>query len=169
MQKWIIFILAGVLCLSCTESTNNPENTVDNEESLPTSLFTKEKPQDAISITQARSLQSGSTVKVHGQIMGNKKPFVEGRASFIIGDPAKISACEDECDAPWDCCCDDKKTIAAAILSIQVLNQDGKVVKATIKGREGLKELSKVVVTGKVAPGSNDQFMVINAQEIYVE
>ena len=170
MQKWIVFILTGILCLSCAENANNSsENSTTTEEPLPTVLFTKEKPQDTISITQARSLQPGSIVKVHGQIMGHRKPFTEGRASFIIGDPEKISVCEDACGAPWDCCCDDKKTRAAATLSIQVLNQDGNVIKATLKGHGGLKELRKVVVTGKVAPGSNDQFMVINAQEIYVE
>lgn len=166
MQKLMIFFLISFLCLSCSE---NITETTESQETLPTNLFAKNKLENAISVSKARSLKPGSEVKVFGQIMGNRSPFVEERASFILGDPQKIKPCDDKCDAPWDCCCDDKKTIAASVLSIQVLNKDSRVINTALKGQNGLKELSKVIVKGKIAPGSSDQFMIINADEIYVE
>ncbi len=170
MQKLTIFLMIILLCLACTKSAD-PEATSTSQkvESLPGNLFAETKPMDAISITVARSLPAGTKVKVFGEILGSKHPFVDERASFIIGDTDKISVCEDACGAPWDCCCDDKKTIAAATLSVQVLNKKGQVIKTGLKGKGGLKELSKVAIEGEIDSRSTADFMIVNADKIYVE
>jgi len=52
----------------------------------------------------------GDEITVSGKIMGNAKPFVDGRSAFILGDPAVLTSCNedptDKCTTPWDTCCD---------------------------------------------------------------
>ena len=52
----------------------------------------------------------GDDITVSGKIMGNGKPFVDGRSAFILGDPEVLTPCNedpaDKCTTPWDVCCD---------------------------------------------------------------
>lgn len=112
----------------------------------------------------------GDTITVKGWIMGNMSPFVEGRAAFILGDPKVITACSerpgDGCTTPWDNCCDDDKDIQRATATIQIVGEDGRVLKEGIEGVEGIEKLSKLLVTGTVAEGSTPKNLVINASAI---
>ncbi len=56
----------------------------------------------------------------------------------------------------------------AGTATIQLLDGNGKVLAQDIKGVGGLKELSRVVVAGTVAPEATPESLVINAQAIYV-
>lgn len=53
-------------------------------------------------------------------------------------------------------------------MTVQVVDEEGKLVKKTLRGVGGVKELSTVTVTGEVAEGSNDSNMLINAAGIFV-
>ena len=115
----------------------------------------------------------GDEITLTGRIMGSKKPFVEGRAAFMVGDPELLTACNempgDECKTPWDACCDsaeDKKTGTA---TIQIAGADGKVLAEGVEGVGGLKNLATVVVTGKVAPGSSADALIVNATALQVK
>lgn len=114
--------------------------------------------------------QPGDTVTVSGWIMGNDSPFVEGRAAFILGDPKVITACserpDDACSTPWDNCCDSPEDIQRATATIQVVGEDGRVLKEGLEGVEGIGKLSKLRVTGTVAEGSSARSLVINASAI---
>ena len=55
------------------------------------------------------------------------------------------------------------------MLSVQVVDQEGKVLKTGLKGKNGLKELALVTVKGKIAPQSNDFVTIINANAIQVD
>lgn len=114
----------------------------------------------------------GDELVLKGRVMGSLSPFVEGRAAFIIGDEAKLTACNDipgdECETPWDNCCDSKEAKQVGIASIQVLGADGRVLKEGIEGVGGLGKLSRVVVAGTVAEGSGADNLVINARAIRV-
>jgi hypothetical protein len=114
----------------------------------------------------------GDEITISGKIMGNAKPFVEGRAAFTVADPSIITPCnenpDDACDTPWDACCDTKEQKLIGLASVQVLGSDGRVLKENLEGVGGLTNLSSVTVTGKVADGSSADSLVVNATAIRV-
>jgi hypothetical protein len=104
--------------------------------------------------------------------MGNVKPFVEGRAAFIVADPSIITACSDkpgdECETPWDACCDTPEDKKKAIATIQIVNPEGRVLKQGIEDTGGLAKLATVTVSGKIAENSGGDVLIINATAIGV-
>lgn len=112
----------------------------------------------------------GDEITVSGKIMGNEKPFVEGRSAFILGDPAVLTPCNedpaDKCTTPWDVCCDSPEDKKRGIATIQVVGADGRVLKESVEGVGGLINLATVTVSGKVAAGSSADLLIINAQAI---
>ena len=112
----------------------------------------------------------GDEITVSGKIMGNEKPFVEGRSAFILGDPEVLTACNedpaDKCTTPWDACCDSPEDKKRGIATIQIVGADGRVLKESVEGVGGLANLASVTVTGKVAEGSSADALIINAQAI---
>lgn len=122
--------------------------------------------------TLRTSAKPGDEVTVNGKVMGNEKPFVDGRAAFILGDTEVLTACnenpDDKCSTPWDNCCDSKEDKKRGTATIQVVDGDGRVLKEPIEGAGGLAKLSNVTVTGKVAEGSSADLLIINASAIKV-
>ncbi len=112
----------------------------------------------------------GDQITVSGKIMGNEKPFVDGRSAFILGDPEVLTACNedpaDKCTTPWDVCCDSPEDKNRGIATIQIVGADGRVLKESVEGVGGLANLAAVTVTGKVAEGSSADLLIINAQAI---
>ncbi len=130
-------------------------------------------PASPIQIAELRkSAKPGDTVTFTGEVIGSYDVFMEGRAVMIMGDPNKITPCNripgDECETPWDVCCDDPDHITAAIVTVQVLDESGKPLKIGLKGVGGVTELSAVTVTGEVDKKSNDKNMIINATGLFV-
>jgi hypothetical protein len=114
--------------------------------------------------------KSGDEITVTGRIMGNGKPFVDGRSAFILGDPEVLTACNenpaDKCNTPWDNCCDSPEDKKRGIATIQIVGADGRVLKEGVEGVGGLVNLATVTVSGKVAEGSSAEALIINAQAI---
>ena len=112
----------------------------------------------------------GDEITVNGKIMGNANPFVEGRSIFILGDKEVLTACNeipgDECDTPWDNCCDSKEDKKRGTATIQVVDAEGRVLKEPVEGIGGLAKLADVTVSGTVAEGSSTNLLIINAQAI---
>jgi len=104
--------------------------------------------------------------------MGTPSPFVEGRAVFVLGDEATITPCDamaaDHCPKPWDACCDPADIRMKGTATIQVIDESGRPVKAGLKGVNGLSELSRVTVTGTVAPHSSQMAFIVNADAIHI-
>lgn len=127
-----------------------------------------------IPIPEARkTLKPGDEVLLQGRVMGVRNPFVNGRAVFVLGDNETITPCtemgeEDHCRTPWDACCDLVEVRASGTASIQVLDEDGKVLTHGLKGVNGLRELSRVTVKGVVAPMASAEAFVVNAKALYV-
>ena len=116
------------------------------------------------------SAKPGDVITVSGKIMGNEKPFVEGRSAFILGDPEVLTPCNedpaDKCTTPWDVCCDSPEDKKRGIATIQIVGADGRVLKESVEGVGGLVNLATVTVTGKVADGSSADALIINAQAV---
>ena len=171
MKHTILTLLMIGLMVGCGKKEEAKTLTEKPKIEIPQSVFST-KMDKGISVLEARKHKAGDKITVQGKIMGSMSPFVEGRASFIIGDPAKLTSCDlkegDPCETPWDVCCDDSQDIADSTLSIQLVDKNGKVLKTGLKGINGLKELSNVVVEGTVDSSSNEMVMIINAESISV-
>jgi hypothetical protein len=135
--------------------------------------FVAEAPADARSIHAVRDLaQPGDSVTLSGLVMGREKPFVDDRAAFVLGDPEVLKHCGeipgDECDTPWDVCCESAENKRIGTATIQLVGEDGRVLRQGLKGVGGLSELSRVTLTGTVAETSTAEALVINAASIHV-
>jgi len=170
-------ILSTALALFALNSCKESEITVTEETVTPSAsfgkYFTDEELTDAQDIHVARTTaKPGDKITLKGEVMGREKIFVDGRASFIMGDPTKLTTCDkmpgDNCTTPWDACCDSKELKKVGIASIQIVDEDGRVLDGDIKGTDGLKELSTITVTGTVAENSTEDNLVVNATRIRV-
>lgn len=98
-------------------------------------------------------------VVVVGRVGGSVKPFVEGRAGFLMVDTSLTPT--DGCDTPWDFCELTKEEVAAARVSVKFVGPDGKTHPVGAKELFGIKELSTVVVKGKVTRDDKDNVGVL--------
>ena len=174
----IVALGLAVAFSSCSDDKNaTSDQTESNKHNKDlaslTVLLLSEAPANAIDIADMRQKAVvGDPVVFKGKAMGGHDIFHDGRAIMRLGDPKKITSCDlnpgENCKTPWDVCCDDFEVIKASIVSVQIVDKDGKPLKTTLRGLGGMKELSKVIVTGQVAEGSNKDNMIINATGIYV-
>jgi len=111
--------------------------------------------------------KKGDTLTLQGKIMGSPHPFVGGRAAFTMGDPEVLISCDlmegDTCETPWDNCCDDPKLIQAQTVLVQIVDDQGIVLRAPIKGVQGIAELSELRVTGIVESDPSNGVLILNA------
>jgi hypothetical protein len=141
-------------------------------DSVPAGFFLRETPESAKDLSDVRmsgEVKKGDTVAVRGVIGGSSQPFVKDRAVFtLMGSALKPCSAnpEDKCTQPWDYCCETRADIAANSATIRVVNDRGQPLRTDIKGRAGLKELSEVVVVGKVAETSRGA-LILDAEGIY--
>ena len=178
MKKTILltFGLAFTL-ISCSEKDKDTTDTSKQElksDSAISKLLLKEEPKEAVGIAELRkTAKPGDTVTFTGAVIGSDSVFIKGRAIMVMGDPTKITSCDlhpgDNCQTPWDVCCDDPDVIKESILTVQVVDGSGRPLKADLTGVGGLKELSKATITGTVAKSSNESNMLINATGIYIQ
>ncbi len=142
-------------------------------DTLPESLFLKESPTTATDVAELKkTAKAGDEVTLRGQIGGQAKDVFNGsRAMFMLAD-MKLKSCDkipgDKCETPWDFCCVPATEKAASIAIVQVVDEKGKLVKATLKGANGLDHLKVVTVKGKVAKNESGN-LIVNATGIYVE
>lgn len=119
-----------------------------------------------------KTASPGDLVTIKGRVMGRNDLFVEGRAAFILGDPELLTACsdipDDDCKTPWDTCCDSKESRRDGTATIQLRGAGGRVLAKSLKGEQGLKELSVVTVKGTIDEHSSADSLIINAQSIHV-
>ena len=161
-----LFLFASCQKKETTAAVTEPAVSLD-------SYFTETAPTDPQPIHLVRTTaKAGDTVTVSGKVMGRLHPFVDGRAAFVLGDPEKISSCDtmpdDECETPWDACCETKEALQQATATIQIVGADGRVLKSSAKGSHGLKELSTVTLTGTLDKASTPEALVINAAVLHV-
>lgn len=173
MKKTILLTLGLAFTLASCSEDKETSTTESNDNGPLAEIVLSSAPDKPLDIAVLRkSGKPGETVTFTGEVIGSDPVFMDGRAIMIMGDPKKLTACNkkpgDECERPWDVCCDDPDVITASIVTVQVVDDAGKPVKAGLRGVGGVKELSTVTVTGEVAKGSNESNMLINATGIFV-
>jgi len=172
VRAGVLSITAGLaLCFGCDSKTSPPAGGVTTTVALPAGLILAAAPEGSQSVEAAKeSAAAGKTITMRGRIGGSLAPFVPGRAVFtLMGDG--LESCsdnpDDKCATPWDYCCEQPKDIALHAATVQVLDATGAPLKADLKGRNGIKELSEVVVVGTVAVADGGT-LVVNATGIFV-
>ena len=138
---------------------------------LPEGFFLEKEPAEAKFVEEAKpAAKAGEKILIRGRVGGNVAPFVEGRAVFTIVGPG-IKACSDKkeegCKTPWDYCCENAETIAKHSALIQVVDSSGAPLRTNMKGANGLKELSDVIVVGTTKEAKGN-LLIIYATNIYI-
>ncbi|MHC4820110.1 MAG: hypothetical protein ACYTDX_00140 [Planctomycetota bacterium] len=178
-----LLFVSGLVVAGCNkpDDSSKPTDTTPTEEGppaaaggLPETLMVPVAPPDPKPIGELRaSAKEGDTVVFFGEIGGDLVPFVEGRASMMVVDGTDIYSCEempdDSCETPWDFCCEDPKKVRAVAATVQVVGEDGRPLKADLKGWKGLKEQDDVIIVGTVGPRPDPAVFVVNATAIYVK
>jgi len=172
-MKHSILILAAALLAACEKSATIESTAATAPSATLNAVINATPAGEAMAIHRVReSAKAGDTVTVSGQVMGNIRPFIDGRAAFILGDPELLTACNDipgdECETPWDNCCDSPEDKKRGTATIQVVDADGRVLRENIEGVGGIGKLARLAVTGIVADGSSPEALVINASAITV-
>lgn len=152
---------------SCGVHHEGASSSASASAALPESFALSAAPAGATTVLAARaSTPSGQRVALSGRA----KDFVDGRAVFTLID-ASIPSCldmdvKDHCKTPWDYCCQDQGDVARASATIE-FRQDGKPLKASLKGFHGLDHLAQVVVTGTLAKDEAGN-LSLDADGLYV-
>lgn len=174
--KYLLILKLGLVAamISCSEESKVADNASGGSSATLESVLLESPPANAIAISGMRKTANpGDEVTFSGTLIGSKSIFMENRAVMVMGDPEKITACNlipgDGCETPWDVCCDDPDVIKASIVTVQVVDENGKPLKSGLKGLGGMEELSAVTVTGIVANSSSASNMLVNATGIYVQ
>lgn len=172
-MKPTLLLAAVCLLASCREKPAATQSPAVPGDELSKVLASEPSGEaQAIHIVRTTA-KPGDEITLAGRIMGSAKPFVEGRAAFILGDPAVLTPCNehpgDDCAKPWDTCCDTAKDKKTGTATIQIVGTDGKVLRESLEGVGGLQNLATVTVTGKVAAGSSADLLIVDATAIRVE
>ncbi|NQV27945.1 MAG: hypothetical protein HQ518_26650 [Rhodopirellula sp.] len=151
--------VAGSLLLvtGCAQESSTTSSATDPNHSAASSidgskyLLTAE-PANATTVIEAREKsEDGADVALVGRIGGSESPWVDGRAAFSIVDQT-LKACSDipgdECETPWDYCCETHKLPSSTAL-VKFVDQEGRPLKVDARELLNLKELQTVVVRGK--------------------
>lgn len=169
-MKYLPLFLTLALLPACKKSESQAETTP--AVSFDSYFTTIAPPAPQPIHTLRTSAKPGDQVVVSGIVMGREKPFVEGRAAFVLGDPAKLTPCnkmpDDACKTPWDACCDSPELKREGTATVQITGTDGRVLKQSLKGIHGLTELSNVTLTGVVDKASTAEALIINATALHV-
>jgi hypothetical protein len=183
MIKYVLFVavttVLAVALTGCGDSPGAQKSTELKKESapatsaaLPAGLLLSEAPGGAKDVSATKKeAKEGDEVVIRGQVGGREEVFTAGRAAFLIAD-MKLPACSkrkgDKCATPWDFCCETPETRTANTATIQIVDDQGKVLKSDVRGASGIDHLSVLVIKGKVAK-REEQNLVINATGIFVE
>jgi len=148
---FFMLLAAAMLTLGCSQgqdSQSTSPGTVPSDEKY---LLASE-PQGAQGVIHVReNAQDEQTVIVVGRIGGSENPWVERRAAFSIVD-LSLQACSDkegdECETPWDYCCETDLLPKATVL-VKVVDDSGNLVAMDARELLLAKELQTVVVAGE--------------------
>ena len=154
--------LVAVLAIGCSQEFENSQAAVEGAKYLASA-----EPIGARGVSAVReTAQDDDQVVVVGRIGGGIKPWIEGRAAFVLVDAAVQLACKEgeTCSEGCACCAED---LADATALVKFLNAEGRIVPIDARKLLGVKELDAVVVQGtaKRDPSGN---LTVLASGIYI-
>jgi len=139
------FLAALAICLVFTGCA---DSTVSEPVAVKSSEFTlTTEPANALEILDAREqAKDGEPIVVVGRLGGGIKPWIDGRAAFLVVD-TRVQGCGegDKCDENCPGC---SKEMAEASTMVKFHGADGKVLATDARQLLGVKELETVVIRG---------------------
>ncbi|MGB1129152.1 MAG: hypothetical protein ACPG4K_03805 [Haloferula sp.] len=173
MKSILPVTLLAAFLVSCSETEPSVEVEAPAASPELEAVFVDRIAEEASPIHLARAtVQPGDVIVLKGQVMGAAEPFVDGRAAFVLGDRAKLTPCnekpDDGCETPWDTCCDPKEDFREGTATIQVVGEDGRILKEGIEGVGGLEKLTRILVKGEVAEQTAPGNLIVNAEAIQI-
>ncbi|HMF15206.1 MAG TPA: hypothetical protein VKE94_22985 [Gemmataceae bacterium] len=108
--------------------------------------------------------KDGDDILVEGRVGGSRKPFLEGLAGFTIVDPSLRSCSDrpgDNCDAPWDYCCESPADLKRATALVKFVDENGKTLKKDARELLGVEALQTVVVRGKAKRDADGNLTIL--------
>ena len=156
--------IGSVLCLAVWAGCN--KSTTDSLSRSPdNALLLAAEPAGAIDVMNVRAeAQDGQPVVVLGRIGGGAKPWIDGRAAFLLTDERIVPSCSDECDAGCTQCAVE---VAEATTMVKFLDAQGAVLNVDARELLGVKDQQIVVIRG-VASRDDAGNVSIAANGIYV-
>lgn len=157
--------LAAILFLSTGCAQSPTATAIPSADATQFQLTTE--PAGASEVLDVKdNAKDGQPIVVVGRLGGGLKPWVDGRAAFLIVDTRILPSCEEEGVCKSDCPDCAKEMIAASTM-VKFMGQDGKVMPIDARTLLGVKEEETVVVQG-VANRDKTGNVSISAQGIFV-
>jgi hypothetical protein len=171
MQRYILIcgliVSAALIVVGCERSANvnNPSGAVAIQSEGADGLLLAEEPEGAKGVLDVRKdAKDGDEVLVVGRVGGRAEPLVKGRASFTIVDPS-LKTCSDipgdNCERPWDYCCENPSDLARATVLVKFVDEGGKTVARDARELLGVEPLQTVVVRGKAKRDADGNLTVL--------
>jgi hypothetical protein len=149
----------GSTASTTPESSGAAATTVVNGEKY----LLAEEPDDAVGVIEARETASnGDPLVIVGRIGGSDKPWVEGRAAFMLLDASMALVAEGTESGEGevcmgDCCANER---AECTTLVKVVD-NGALVPADSRQLLGVKENDFVVIRGKASKDESGNFTVL--------
>jgi len=161
----LAFAFAAVaLVVGCNQEKNGASETA-GPDPAGQKFVLAEEPAGAKGVVDARkTAKDGDEIVIVGRIGGDKSPWIEGKAAFLIVDPSFKSCSDregDNCPTPWDYCCERPDELAKGIATIKFVDEQGKTIGADARKLLGLKEMNTVVVKGKAKRDQDGNLIVL--------
>jgi len=166
------FLITVTLSVAITGCKQQGEPDAAAQAPLPAGLLLTREPPGARPVEDVKKgAKVGDAVTIRGVVGGSKDPFVEGRAMFTLMGfglkPCGAGSPMPDCATPWDYCCDLPGDIAAHSATVQFVDANEKPLRVSLKGKGGIKELSELIVVGKVKQVEG-KLLIVNATGVYV-
>jgi hypothetical protein len=158
-------LFALTLILGCGQST---ESSAKKPSPEGQKYLLAAEPAGAKNVTEIRAAaKDDDEVVVVGRIGGSTEPWVKGMAAFTIGDVA-VKACSelegDTCPTPWDFCCE--RDLGSKIIAVKFEDENGEVIDTDARELFAVKELTTVVVRGKIKNDKDGVKLIANGMYV---
>ena len=156
----VVLLLSAIAIAGCAKS-DSPSAAVDPRYLLPS------EPATSMGVVDFKEqAKAGETVSVIGRVGGGIKPWIEGRAAFLLVDtgaplPNPDAKCGPECA---HCA----QELASATTVVKFVDEQGKTIAIDSRQLLGLKEEETVVVKG-VAKRDDEGNVALMASGIFIK
>ena len=156
--------LVVVLLAGCGTAEPKAQATAVDRSAFKNYVLPSE-PDGAVGVVAAREeAKDGRTLVVVGRVGGGIKPWVEGRAAFVMVDAAAAFEPDDQC--PEGCNCHAGE-LADATTLIKFVDAQGRTLEIDSRDLLGIKESDMVVVSGN-AKRDPDGNLTVMANGLYI-
>lgn len=168
MIRFSRLLLVSLVMVGCGKPAATTPKPAASKPADPRFLLAAD-PANPLSVIEAKkSAKNDEAITLVGRIGGDVKPWIEGRASFLLVD-SSFKPCNeipgDSCETPWDYCCE--SDLAKGKATIKFVNDKGETLPTDARDLLAVKELQTLVVKGK-AKRDDAGNLVVLAEGIFV-